>query len=225
MFPRAALCRIRSQFAPLQCLEATSPNQDKRVCDLKPGAQTIILLLSCITVSRRVTSARPLCRSHPHGSRAALVRTVACLQSWAMFAVNVTEIAKLKEKWQEQRELEAEVERMVSKLQIASPEIALQVEEMMLMSPRARKVISGEDATEIRQRASRRRSTVHHSTESEAIVTLASISPGGPPHAGDSGASVPQVSQEHPLAGRKVAFDTASGQPSSDESRRDEMAY
>jgi hypothetical protein len=56
-----------------------------------------------------------------------------------MFAFKLTELAKLKEKWQQQRELEAEVERMVSKLQTASPEIALQVEEMMLMSPRARK--------------------------------------------------------------------------------------
>ncbi len=152
------------------------------------------------------------------------MRTVACLQSWAMFAVKVTEIATLKEKWQQQRELEAEVERMVSKLQTASPEIALQVEEMMLMSPRARKIISGEDAKEIRQRASRRRSSVQDSTESEAAVTLASISPGGPHPVGDSVASVPQVTQEHPLAGRKVAFEAASGQPSSDESRRDEMA-
>jgi hypothetical protein len=49
---------------------------------------------------------------------------------------------------------------MVSKLQIASPEIALQVEEMMLMSPRAKKVISGEEAKEIiRERASKRRSS------------------------------------------------------------------
>jgi hypothetical protein len=141
-----------------------------------------------------------------------------------MFAVKVTEIANLREKWQEQHELEAEIERMVSQLQTASPEIALQVEEMMLMSPRARKLISGEDAKEIRERASTRRSTVHHSTESEATVTLASISPGGPLPAGDAGASVPQVTQEHPLAGRKVAFEAASGQPSSDESRRDEMA-
>ena len=54
MIPRAAVCSIGSQFARLQCLEATSADQDKRVCDLKPGAQTIILLLSCITVSRRV---------------------------------------------------------------------------------------------------------------------------------------------------------------------------
>ena len=152
------------------------------------------------------------------------MRTVACLQSWAMFAVKVTEIAKLKKKWQEQRELEAEIERMVSQLQAASPEIALKVEEMMLMSPRARKIISGEDAKEIRQRASRRRSTVHHSTDSEATVTLASISPGGPLPAGDSGASVPQVSREHPLAAHKNAFEVASAQPSSDESRRDEMA-
>ena len=150
--------------------------------------------------------------------------TVACLQSWAMFALKVTELTKLKEKWQLQRELEAEIERMVSQLQTTSPEIALQVEEMMLMSPRARKIISGEDAKEIRQRASRRRSSVQDSTESEAAVTLASISPGGPLPAGDAGASVPQVSQEHPLAGRKVAFEAASGQPSSDESRRDEMA-
>ena len=141
-----------------------------------------------------------------------------------MFAFKLTELAKLKEEWQQQRELEAEIERMVSKLQTASPEIALQVEEMMLMSPRARKIISGEDAKEIRQRASKRRSTVQHSTESEATVTLASISPGGPLPAGDFGASVPQVSQEHPLAGRKVAFEAAIAQPSSDESRRDEMA-
>ena len=54
MIPRAAVCSIGSQFTRLQCLEATSADQDKRVCDLKPGAQTIILLLSCITVSRRV---------------------------------------------------------------------------------------------------------------------------------------------------------------------------
>ena len=152
------------------------------------------------------------------------VRTVACLQSWAMFALKVTELTKLKEKWQLQRELEAEIERMVSQLQTASPEIALQVEEMMLMSPRARKLISGEDAKEIRQRASTRRSTVHHSPDSEATVALASINPGGPLPVGDSGASVPQVTQEHPLAGRKVAFEAASAQPSSDESRRDEMA-
>ena len=126
-----------------------------------------------------------------------------------MFALKVTELTKLKEKWQQQRELEAEIERMVSQLQTASPEIALQVEEMMLMSPRARKLISGEDAKEIRLRVSTRRSTVHHSTDSEATVTLASISPGGPPTAGDSGASVPQVSQEHPLPGGKVAFEAA----------------
>ena len=49
-----------------------------------------------------------------------------------MFTLKVTQLAKLKEKWQQQRELEAEVERMVSQLQTASPEIALQVEEMML---------------------------------------------------------------------------------------------
>jgi hypothetical protein len=54
MIPTAALCSIGSRFARLQCLEAASADQDKRVCDLKPGAQTIILLLSCITVSRRV---------------------------------------------------------------------------------------------------------------------------------------------------------------------------
>jgi hypothetical protein len=141
-----------------------------------------------------------------------------------MFAVKVTKLTKLKEKWQLQRELEDEIERMVSKLQTASPEIAQEVEEMMLMSPRARKIISGEDAKEIRQRASRRRSTVQHSTESEATVNLASISPGGPLPTGDFGAFVPQVPQEHPLAGRKVAFEAATAQPSSDESKRDEMA-
>ncbi len=152
------------------------------------------------------------------------MRTVACLQSWAMFAVKVTKLTKLKEKWQLQRELEADIERMVSKLQTASPEIALQVEELMLMSPLAKQIINGEDAKEIRQRSATRRSTVHHSTESEATVTLASISPGGPLPAGDFGASVPQVSQEHPLAGRKLAFEAATAQPSSDESKRDEMA-
>ena len=115
---------------------------------------------------------------------------------------------------------------MVSKLQTASSEIALEVEEMMLMSPLAKKIISGEDVKQIRRRSATRRSTVHHSssTDSEATVTLASISPGGPPTAGDSGASVPQVSQEHPLAARKIAFEAATAQPSSDESRRDEMA-
>jgi hypothetical protein len=152
------------------------------------------------------------------------VRTVACLQSWAMFAFKLTELAKLKEKWQQQRELEAEVESMISTLQTASPEIALQVEEMMLMSPRAKKIITDEDVKQIRKRSATRRSTVQHSTDSEAPVPLVSISPGGPPTAGDSGASVPQVSQEHPLAGRKVAFEAATAQPSSDESRRDEMA-
>ena len=132
------------------------------------------------------------------------MRTVACLQSWAMFAVKVTQLANLREKWQQQRELEAEVERIVSQLQTASPEIALQVEEMMLMSPRAKKVISGEEAKEIiRERASKRR-------YSEDTVALASISPG------DSGSSVPQVSREHPLAGREVTdtFEAASAQPS-----------
>ncbi len=132
-----------------------------------------------------------------------------CLQSWAMFAVKVTEIAELKKKWQQQRELEAEIERMVSKLQTASPEIALQVEEMMLMSPRANELITKEEAKEIRKRSATRRSTVHHSTDSDALFTLASISPGGPLPAGDSGASVPQVSQEHPLPGGKVAFEAA----------------
>ena len=146
------------------------------------------------------------------------MQTVACLQSWAMFAVKVTQLANLREKWQQQRELEAEVERIVSQLQTASPEIALQVEEMMLMSPRAKKVISGEEAKEIiRERASKRR-------YSEDTVALASISPGGPLPADDSLASVPQISQEHPLAGRRVAFEAATAQPSSDESRRDEMA-
>ena len=45
-----------ASLSPLQCVEAASADRDKRVCDLKPlpGAQTIILLLSCITVSRRV---------------------------------------------------------------------------------------------------------------------------------------------------------------------------
>ena len=152
------------------------------------------------------------------------MRTVACLQSWAMLTFKVTQLAKLKEKWQLQRELEAEIERMVSKLQTASPEIALQVEEMMLMSPLAKTIISGEDVKQIRRRSATRRSTVHHSTDSEATVTLASISPGGPLPAGDSVASVPQVSQEHPLAARKIAFEVAIAQPSSDESRRDEMA-
>ena len=38
-------------LSAVQCVEAAAPNQDKRVCDLQPGAQTIILLLSCITVS------------------------------------------------------------------------------------------------------------------------------------------------------------------------------
>jgi hypothetical protein len=141
-----------------------------------------------------------------------------------MFAVKVTEIAELKKKWQQQRELEAQIERMVSLLETASPEIALQVEEMMLMSSCANELITDEDAKEIRKRAATRRSTVHHSTDHDALVTLASISPGGLLPAGDSGASVPQVSQEHPLAGRKVAFEAASAQPSSDESQRDEMA-
>jgi hypothetical protein len=141
-----------------------------------------------------------------------------------MFALKVTKLTKLKEKWQLQRELEAEIERMVSQLQTASPEIALQVEEMMLMSSLAKTIISDEDVKQIRMRSAKRRSTVHHSTDSEATVTLASISPGGPLPAGDSGASVPQVSREHPLAVRKNAFEVASAQPSSDESRRDEMA-
>ncbi len=35
---------------------------------------------------------------------------------------------------------------------------------------------------------------------------------------------MPQVSREHPLAGRRVAFEAASAQPSLDEFRRDEMA-
>ena len=52
MIPSAAVCSIGSQFARLQCLEAASADLDKRVCDLKPGAQTITMLLSCITVSR-----------------------------------------------------------------------------------------------------------------------------------------------------------------------------
>jgi hypothetical protein len=144
-----------------------------------------------------------------------------------MLTFKVTQLAKLKEKWQLQRELEAEIERVVSKLQTASSEIALEVEEMMLMSPLAKKIISGEDVKQIRRRSATRRSTVHHSTDSEATVTLASISPGGPLPAGDSGASVPQVSREHPLAehsARKNAFEVASAQPSSGESRRDEMA-
>ncbi len=154
------------------------------------------------------------------------------LQSWAMFALKVTEIAQLKKKWKQQRELEAEIERMVSQLQTASPEIALQVEEMMLMSSFANELITKEVAKEIRKRSETRRSTVRHSTEATRRSTvrhstdsdLASISPGAPLPAGDSGASVPQVSQEHPLAGRKVAFEAATAQPSSDESRRDEMA-
>ena len=152
--------------------------------------------------------------------------TVACLQSWAMLTFKVIQLAKLKEKWQLQRELEAEIERVVSKLQTASSEIALEVEEMMLMSPLAKKIISGEDVKQIRRRSATRGSTVHHSssTDSDALVTLASISPGGPLPAGDSVAFVPQVSQEHPLAARKIAFEVASAQPSSDESRRDEMA-
>jgi hypothetical protein len=149
----------------------------------------------------------------------------ACLQSWAMFTFKLTGLAQLKKKWQQQRELEAEIERLVSQLQTASPEIALQVEEMMLMSPLAKTIISDEDVKQMRKRSAKRRSTVHHSTDSEATVTLASISPGGPLPAGDSGASVPQVSREHPLAARKSAFEVASAQPSSDESRRDEMAY
>ena len=40
----------------MECVSAVSADyQDKRVCDLKPGAQTLLMLLSCITV----TFARP----------------------------------------------------------------------------------------------------------------------------------------------------------------------
>ena len=103
------------------------------------------------------------------------------MQSWAMFAVKVTELAGVKEKWQQQRELETEIriERMVSQLESASPEIALEVEEKMLTSSLANQLINDEDVEKIRKRVSMRRSTVHHSTESKAPVTLDSISPGG----------------------------------------------
>ena len=85
---------------------------------------------------------------------------------------------QLKQKWADHRELEAEIEDMVSQLaQTASPEIAMQVEQLMLMSPRATRLITGEDGEEFQARVAKRRSTVHHHTDSAAL-NLASISPG-----------------------------------------------
>ncbi len=101
-----------------------------------------------------------------------------CLQSWAMFCLKAAKLMQLKQKWADHRELEAEIENMVSQLaQTASPEIAMHVEELMLMSPRATRLITGEDGEEFQARVAKRRSTVHHHTDSAAL-NLVSISPG-----------------------------------------------
>ena len=95
-----------------------------------------------------------------------------------MFCLKAAKLMQLKQKWADHRELEAEIESMVSQLaQTASPEIAMQVEQLMLMSPRATRLITGEDGEEFQARVAKRRSTVHHHTDSAAL-NLASISPG-----------------------------------------------
>ena len=99
-----------------------------------------------------------------------------------MLALKVAKLMRIKQKWNEQRELEAEIDKMVSQLvQTASPEIAMQVEKMMLMSPRATRLITGEDEEGFRARAARRRSTVHDLSDSAATTHLVSVSPGVSP--------------------------------------------
>jgi hypothetical protein len=99
-----------------------------------------------------------------------------------MLALKVARLMRIKQKWDEQRELEAEIDKMVSQLvQTASPEIAMQVEKMMLMSPRATRLITGEDGEGFRARAARRRSTVHDLSDNAATANLVSVSPGVSP--------------------------------------------
>ncbi len=70
----------------MECVSAVSADyqDNKRVCDLEPGSQTLVMLLSCITV----TFARPQCCHYLHHSRLSsheqrLHRpVVVCLQSW-----------------------------------------------------------------------------------------------------------------------------------------------
>ena len=102
-----------------------------------------------------------------------------------MLALKVAKLMRIKQKWDEQRELEAEIDKMVSQLvQTASPEIAMQVEKMMLMSPRATRLITGEDGEGFRARAARRGSTATISvrfSDSAATANLVSVSPGVTP--------------------------------------------
>ncbi len=94
-----------------------------------------------------------------------------------MLALKVAKLMRLKQKWVEQRELEAEIDEMVSQLvQTASPEIAMQVEKLM-----ATRLITGEDGEGFRARAARRRSTVHDLSDSAATANLVSVSPGVSP--------------------------------------------
>jgi hypothetical protein len=161
-----------------ECLEAASADRDnlKRVCDLKPGTQTVVLLLSCITVSFSRLWGGPAILSD--GGVPSAVRMAMRLQSWAMLVMKGTQLAQLKQKWQDQRELEAEIESVVSQLeQTAGPEISLHVENMMPASAEQSKRISHTDGNEIKERLAKRQleSTAHTAT---ADSELASISPG-----------------------------------------------
>ena len=64
--PMGTLCTFYLFRSMMECVSAVSADyQDKRVCDLEPGAQTLVMLLSCITV----TFARLQCCHYLHHSR------------------------------------------------------------------------------------------------------------------------------------------------------------
>jgi hypothetical protein len=114
-----------------------------------------------------------------------------------MLVWKASRLMQLKLRWEQQRKLEAQIETIVAQLeQTASPEIASQVETMMLSSARASMLISHEDAGEIKARASVRRSS---SVLVSATADLVSVGPGV---SGSLLAGLAQVSLEHPVVVR-----------------------
>ena len=133
-----------------------------------------------------------------------------------MFCLKAAKLMQLKQKWADHRELEAEIEDMVAQLaQTASPEIAMQVEQLMLKTPRATRLITGEDGEDFQARVAKRRSTVHHLTDSAATERLVSISPGVSGLSSGLSESVPEVfigPGHAAAAGQKPAFSKWSDQ-------------
>jgi hypothetical protein len=135
--------------------------------------------------------------------RAAAAPTVVCLQSWVMLTLKVSKLMRLKQRWDEQRELEEEIKKVGLQLaQTADPEIAMQVEEMMLMSPRAARLIPSKDVEGLRaQAASRRFSSFrdsapgHDLRDSATATNLVSVSPGvsGLPGGSSDSESAPEA--------------------------------